>query len=83
RAPVFLQILNLIGALAILAAYVANQRRWLGPETRLYSLLNLVGAILLLWVAIEDLRWGFILLEGVWALVSIPPLLRTSSPTAS
>jgi len=38
--------------------------------------------LLLLWVALVDRRWGFILLEAVWALVSIPPLLRRSSAAA-
>lgn len=75
------QILSLAGALLILGAYVANQRGWLGPRDVSYNLMNLVGALFLLWVAVVDWRWGFILLEAVWALVSIPPLLlraRTS-----
>lgn len=72
----FLQIASLIGALLILVGYAANQRGWMGPEHRWYSLVNLVGALLLLWVAVEDRRMGFILLEAVWALVSIPPLIR-------
>ncbi|MEZ4415981.1 MAG: hypothetical protein R3E10_09500 [Gemmatimonadota bacterium] len=71
-----MQIVSLVGALLILSAYVANQRGWLGPRHRAYSLVNLIGALLLGWVAIVDNRWGFIILEGVWALVSIPPLIR-------
>ncbi|MDT8340021.1 MAG: hypothetical protein RQ751_00795 [Longimicrobiales bacterium] len=70
------QILSLGGAALILAAYVANQRGLLGPRDPAYNVLNLAGALLLLWVALVDWRWGFILLEAVWALVSIPPLLR-------
>jgi hypothetical protein len=38
--------------------------------------MNLVGALLLTWIALVDSRWGFIVLEGTWALASIPPLLR-------
>ena len=71
-----LQVLSLAGAFLILAAYVSNQRGWIGPAHRSYALLNLVGALCLGWVAIVDNRWGFILLEGIWALVSIPPLVR-------
>lgn len=70
------QIVSLLGALMILAAYFANQRRWIGPQNPSYSLLNLVGAGLLAWVAIVDQRVGFILLEITWALISIPPLVR-------
>ena len=70
-----IQIVNLLGAGLILGAYAANQRGWIGPPDRSYNLVNLVGALLLLWVAIEDLRWGFILLEVVWAAVSVPRLV--------
>lgn len=79
----FHQLLSLTGAACILSAYVANQRGLLGPERPLYSLLNLVGSLLLLWVAIVDLRWGFIVLEAAWAAVSIPPLLRPRTPAAT
>lgn len=74
------QIISLLGAFLILAAYVANQRGWMGPRNPGYNLMNLAGALLLLWVALVDWRWGFILLEAVWALVSIPPLFRRSRP---
>lgn len=76
------QILSLAGALLILAAYVANQREWLSPRDAAYSLMNLVGSLLLLWVAVVDARWGFILLEATWAAVSIPPLLRRTPSEA-
>lgn len=74
------QIISLTGALLILGAYVANQRGWLGPADLGYNLTNLVGALLLLWVALVDWRWGFILLEAVWAAASLPPLLRRPRP---
>ena len=73
---VLLQTASLVGALLILLGYAANQRGWTGPEQRWYNLVNLVGALLLLWVAIVDQRVGFIILEVVWALVSIPPLIK-------
>lgn len=78
----FHQILSLTGAALILAAYIANQRGRLGPTQPAYSLMNLAGSLLLLWVAVVDWRWGFMVLEASWALVSIPPLLRRSSPAA-
>jgi hypothetical protein len=79
----FMQVVSLTGAVLILAAYVANQRSWLSPADRVYSLMNLVGALLLGYVAILDNRWGFILLEAVWALVSIPPLFRRAPRRAA
>lgn len=70
------QILSLVGAGFILLAYGANQRGWLGPRDRSYNLVNLAGSLLLLWVAVVDWRWGFIVLETAWAAISVPPLLR-------
>jgi hypothetical protein len=70
------QAMSLLGALLVLGAYVALQRGWLASEDRLFSLLNFVGAGLLTWVAVEDRRIGFILLEGAWALLSLPGVIR-------
>ena len=77
------QTLSVIGAFLILAAYVANQRGWLTPRNPSYNLMNLMGSLCLLWVALVDWRWGFIVLEAVWALVSIPPLFRRTPETAA
>jgi drug/metabolite transporter (DMT)-like permease len=70
------QILSLVGAAMILAAYVALQRGKLDKDDRVFNLLNFVGAGLLTVVAVADQRWGFIILEGTWSLLSLPPLLR-------
>ena len=72
----FHQLISLLGAGMILGAYIANQRGLLSPADRTYNLLNVVGSALLAWIAIVDRRAGFIVLEVVWALVSIPGLLR-------
>lgn len=71
------QVVSLIGAVLILAAYAANQRGWIGPDRASYNVMNLAGALLLLWVAVIDGRLGFIFLEVVWAGVTLPPLWRT------
>jgi drug/metabolite transporter (DMT)-like permease len=70
-----LQLLGLFGAALVLTAYVGLQRRVLRQDSLTYNLANLIGAACLAWVAIVDRRWGFILLEGVWALISIPGTL--------
>ena len=72
----FHQLISLVGAGMVLGAYVANLRGWLSPADRLYSVLNVVGSGLLAWIAIVDRRAGFIVLEVVWALASIPGLLK-------
>jgi len=74
-----IQLISVVGALAILAAYTANQFRWIGPSNLLYTLLNLVGAGVLSAVAIVERQWGFLLLEGVWTLVSLFALIKLLS----
>ena len=44
----FFQLVSVAGALLILGAYVANNRRWIGPGDRIYNGMNLLGALLLL-----------------------------------
>ena len=70
------QIVSVAGAVMILAGYAALQRGALTQKDRWFNLLNFVGSSLLAWIAIVDRRWGFILLEVIWALLSLPPLLR-------
>lgn len=70
------QATSLLGALMVLGAYFALQRGWLAGDDRFFNLLNFVGAGMLTWVAVEDRRIGFILLEGAWALLSLPGAVR-------
>jgi hypothetical protein len=76
------QVLQVIGALLILAAYVAAQFRVLNQETYAYLVLNLVGSAVLAWLAWVDRQWGFLLLEAVWALVSLWSIIQRARGTS-
>ena len=66
-----LQVVSVLGALAILAAYAANQFGLIGPSNFSYSAMNFVGSAVLAVIAVVEVQWGFILLEGVWAILSL------------
>lgn len=64
------QVVQVAGALLILAAFAALQLGRMRPDSRAYLVLNLIGAVVLAALAWHEQLWGFFLLEGVWALVS-------------
>jgi hypothetical protein len=64
------QVVQIAGALAILLAYVLAQAGVWSQRSLVYLVLNLVGASVLAVDAYLESQWGFLLLEGVWAIVS-------------
>lgn len=70
------QLVQILGALLILAAFVAGQAGRLRVDSRPYLWLNLVGSLILTLDAWRGRQWGFVLLEAVWAAVSGWGLVR-------
>ena len=64
------QLVQIIGALLILAGFVLAQFRLLDPQSLWYLVVNLVGSAILTGDAWREAQWGFFLLELVWAIVS-------------
>ena len=70
------QVIQVVGALMILVAYGAAQTgRW-STDAPVYLWLNLVGSAILAVLAAMTENWGFLLLEGVWAIVTAHSLLK-------
>jgi hypothetical protein len=67
--------LELAGAVCILAGFTLGQMGRLDQRSVVYLILNLVGSSVLAVIAFLDHRWGFLLLEGVWSIVSAVSLL--------
>lgn len=63
-------LVQILGALLVLAAFALVQARVLTPEARSYLVSNLVGGSVLAVDAYIGRQWGFLLLEGVWAIIA-------------
>jgi hypothetical protein len=63
-------VVQIGGALLVLAGFALAQARIVTPQARTYLALNLVGASILAVDAYAEAQWGFLLLEGVWAIIA-------------
>jgi hypothetical protein len=67
---------QILGALAILVAFVLAQWRVIDARSLRYLVPNLIGSTVLAVDAYVGAEWGFVLLEGVWAIVSAAAVAR-------
>lgn len=76
-----IDILEILGALTVLVAFAAAQAGRLDHRTVTYQALNLAGSLVLAVIALAQHSWGFLLLEGSWAIISLIGLFRTKRST--
>jgi hypothetical protein len=79
------QLVQIVGSLLVLAGFALAQWGILSLKSLRYLLLNTIGSTVLAINAIYEAQWGFLLLEGVWAIVSaisLAVLLRSRAPKA-
>jgi hypothetical protein len=70
------QLVSVLGSLLVLVAYVASQFGWLSARGLSFAFANIVGSGILAVVAALEAQWGFLLLEGAWASVSLVAVMR-------
>ena len=75
-------VIQIAGSLLILVPFVLVQAKKTRPESLSYIWLNLVGSTVLAIDAWQGHQWGFLLLEGTWAVVSCLSLVRRSTGPA-
>ena len=71
-----IQLVSVLGSLLVLVAYVASQFGYLSAKGLAYASANIVGSGILAVVAALEAQWGFLLLEGAWASVSLVAVVR-------
>jgi len=71
------QLISFVGALLILIAYVGHQMEWINARRPAYNILNAAGSAILWWIALHPFQVGFLVLEGVWTIISVWALFRT------
>lgn len=70
------QLVQVIGSLLILVPFALAQAGRMPTDKVPYLMLNAVGSTALAVDAGVTQQWGFLLLESVWALVSVIGLIR-------
>ena len=71
-----IQLVSIAGALLVLLPFAGSQLGRLATSSVAYQVMNLAGSTVLTGVAVHDAQYGFILLEGTWAVVSAVGLSR-------
>ena len=73
------QGIQIAGAILVLLGYVLSQTGKLDGSSRPYLIINLVGSACLAIAAALGHQWGFLLLNGTWAVISAFNLVRGRS----
>ena len=69
-------VIGFVGAGVLIAAYFANQQRWLPSEDWRFPLANLVGALLILISLFFEWNFPSVVIEGFWIAVSLWGIAR-------
>lgn len=69
-------IVGAVGVGLILLAFFCSTFGWIDGKSRLFFLLNLIGAGLACYASYLIRYWPFVILEGTWFLVSFIGLVK-------
>ncbi|GIH04978.1 hypothetical protein Rhe02_30450 [Rhizocola hellebori] len=73
-------LIQIAGSLLILSGFLLVQLGRLNPKSARYLTVNAIGSAVLAVDAAIGAQWGFLLLEGVWAIVSVAGLIHLALP---
>ena len=69
-------IIGSVGVGLILLAYFLSTEKLMKSDSKMYFVLNIIGAALATTASLMINYWPFVILEGTWTLVSIYGLMR-------
>jgi hypothetical protein len=69
-------LIGICGTTIILLAFILNQLQKLDENDIRYDILNFIGAALLVWYAYLLSSYPFLVLNSVWAIVSLKDILH-------
>jgi len=70
-------IISWISAVTVLTGFLLISQGKIGPKSRTYLLLNLLGSIGLALSALATKTYAFVLLNTVWGFVALLTLIKT------
>jgi hypothetical protein len=76
----FNEFIGTIGVGLILVAYFCNIFKIIPTNGRSFFAVNIIGAGLACYASVLINYWPFVILEGIWTLVSIIGLIKTLRP---
>jgi len=65
-----------IGVGLILFAYFCSTFKWISAHSRIFFLLNSLGAAMACYASYLISYWPFVVLEGTWTIVSLVGLIK-------
>ena len=71
------EIIGTIGVGLILLAYFMNTMKGIPLSPKLFYVMNIIGAAMACYASVLIHYMPFVILEGMWTLVSIYGLMRT------
>ena len=72
----FNDCIGTVGVGLILIAYFCSTFKFISPDSKLFFILNVIGAALACYASYLIRYWPFVILEGTWTLVSLIGLLK-------
>jgi len=76
-------ILATVGVIILLAAFGLNLYKKLSAQSKLYSILNFIGAGICCFASYLIRFYPFIVLEGAWAFIALVSLFNVPRGTSS